>query len=64
MLLALPTSHTSIQYIDYFEIFNVSLDLPAIYLLVLVDVECTVCLRPRILLSIFWSRLTYKIVLF
>ena len=31
MLLAGPISHTSIQYIDFVEIFNVSLDFSTIY---------------------------------
>ena len=39
MLLAGPISHTSIQYMDFVEIVNVSLDLSAVHLLVLVDVE-------------------------
>ena len=32
MLLAGPISHISIQYMDFVEIFNVSLDLPTIYM--------------------------------
>ena len=32
MLLAGPISHTSIQYMDFLEIFNISLDLSTIYL--------------------------------
>ena len=41
MLLAAPISHTSIQYMDFVEIFNVSLDLSTIYFifLILVGVE-------------------------
>ena len=31
VLLARPVSHTSITYMDFFEIFNVSLDLSTIY---------------------------------
>ena len=31
MLLGGPISHTSIQYMDFVEIFNVSLDLSTIY---------------------------------
>ena len=40
-LLAGPISHTSIQYMDYVEIFNISLDLSAIYLLVSMGVGDT-----------------------
>ena len=43
MLLAVPISHTSIQCMDYIEIFNISLDLCTIYLLVLVGVELPLC---------------------
>ena len=39
MLLAAPVSHTSIQQMDYVEIFNVALNLSTIYFLVLVGVE-------------------------
>ena len=39
MLLARPICQTSIQYMDCIEIFNISLDLFTIYLLVLVGVE-------------------------
>ena len=38
VLLPGPISHTRIQYIDYIEFFNISLDLSPIYLLVLVGV--------------------------
>ena len=31
MLLAGPISHTSTQYMDFVDIFNISLDLSAIY---------------------------------
>ena len=31
MLLAGPISHTNTQYMDFMEIFNISLDLSAIY---------------------------------
>ena len=31
VLLAAPISHTATQYIDFIEIFNVSLDLSTIY---------------------------------
>ena len=43
MLLTGPNPHISIQYMDYVEIFNVPLDLSAIYLLVLVGVELPLC---------------------
>ena len=33
LLLAGPISHTSIQYMDFVEIFNVSLDLSTIYII-------------------------------
>ena len=39
MLLAGPISYTSIQCMVYVEMFNISLDLSATYLLVLVGVE-------------------------
>ena len=40
MLQAGPVSHTNIQYmVDYIKIFNISLDLFTIYLLVLVGAE-------------------------
>ena len=41
MLLAGPISHISIQYMDFVEIFNVSLDLSTLYFtfLILVGVE-------------------------
>ena len=38
MLLAEPISRASTQYMDFVEIFNISLDLSTIYLLVLVGV--------------------------
>ena len=46
MLLARPVSHTSIQYIDFVEIVNVSLDLSTMYFifLILVDVELPWCI--------------------
>ena len=31
MLLAVPISHTSTQYMDFVEIFNISLDFSTIY---------------------------------
>ena len=43
MLSAGPVSHTSINYIYFVEIFNVSLELSDIYLLVLVGVEVHLC---------------------
>ena len=43
MLLAGPVSLTGIQYTDFVKIFNISLDLSTIYLLVLVDVEFPFC---------------------
>ena len=46
MLLALPISHTSIQYMDLVEIFNVSLDLSTIHfiVLILVGVKLPLCM--------------------
>ena len=44
MLLAGPISYTSTQYMDYFKLFNISLDLSTIYLLVLVGVEHPLCI--------------------
>ena len=46
MLLAGPISHTSIQYMDFVEIFNVSLDLSTIYFifLILMGVELPLCI--------------------
>ena len=43
MLFAGPVSHISNQYMDYVEIFNVSLDLSTIYLLFLVGVDLPLC---------------------
>ena len=47
MLLAGPISHTSIQYMDFVETFNVSLDLSTIYFifLILVGVELLLCIK-------------------
>ena len=46
VLLSEPISHTSIQYMDFVEIFNVSLDLSTIYFifLILVGVELPFCI--------------------
>ena len=46
MLLAGPVSHTSIQYMDFVEVFNVSLDLSTIYFIFLnlVGVELPLCI--------------------
>ena len=45
MLLAGPISHTAIQYMDFVEIFNVSLDLSTIYFifLILMGVGLSLC---------------------
>ena len=40
MLLAGPVSHTSTQYMDFVEIFNISLDFSAI----VVGVKVTLCI--------------------
>ena len=45
VLLAGPISHTDIQCMDFVEIFTVSLDLSAVHLAVLVDVELPWCLE-------------------
>ena len=66
-LLAGPVSHTSIQYMNYVEIFNFSMDLSVIYLLVLVSVEfpsCVVVTPSWNIIICFWGRVEYKIVLF
>ena len=41
MLLAGPISHTSIQYMEFVEVFNISLDLSTIYFIfpILVGIE-------------------------
>ena len=46
MLLAAPTSHNSIQYMDFVRIFNVSLDLSTIYFIFLnlAGVEFPLCI--------------------
>ena len=36
--------HTGTQYMDFVEIFNISLNLSAIYLLMLVGVEVPLCI--------------------
>ena len=53
MLLAGPISHTGIQYMDFVEIFNVSLDLSTIYFiyLILVGVEIPLCIDTVVTLS-------------
>ena len=54
MLFAGPISHTSIQYIDFIEIFSVSLDLSTIYFnfLILVGAELPLCI-PVIFITLF-----------
>ena len=44
MLLAGSISHTTTQYMDFVEIFNISLDLSSIYFARLVDVELPLCI--------------------
>ena len=46
VLLSEPISHTSIQYMDFVEIFNVSLDLSTIYFIFLIflGVELPLCI--------------------
>ena len=44
MLLAGPISHTSTQYMDFVEIFNIVLDLSAIYFSYSVGVELPLCI--------------------
>ena len=44
MLLAGPISHTSTQFMDFVEIFSISLDLSTIYFLILVGVELPLCI--------------------
>ena len=43
MLLSVPISHTSTQYIDFVEVFNISLDLSTDTLLILVGIELPLC---------------------
>ena len=43
-LLAGPDSHTSKQYTDFVQIFNVSLDLSTIYIAHFSDVELHLCI--------------------
>ena len=59
MLLAGPISHTSAQYMDFVEIFNISLDLSAIYFPHLVGVELPSCIVVTLSLNAitcFWSQ--------
>ena len=49
MFLAGPISHTSTQYMDFVEIFNISLDLSTIYVLILVGVELPLCIALTVL---------------
>ena len=42
--LAEPISHTSTHYMDFVEIFNISMDLSYTYLLILVGVELPLCI--------------------
>ena len=44
MLLAGPIYHTSTQYIDFVEIFNILLDLSLFIVLILVGVELPFCI--------------------
>ena len=44
VLLAGPISNVSIQYMDFVEIFNVSLDLSTVILLNLLSAELPLCL--------------------
>ena len=41
-----PISHTSIQCMNFLDIFNISLDLSATILLILVSVELVLCIGP------------------
>ena len=50
MLLARPISHTSTQYMDFVKIFNISLDLSSIFiLLILLGVELPLCIVVTII---------------
>ena len=59
MMLAGPISHTSIQYMDFVEVFNVSLDLSAIYFifLALMGVELHLCILV-IAVTLSWNAIT------
>ena len=51
ILLAGPVSHTSTQYKDFVEIFNISLDFSTIFLLTLVGIELPLCIGVTLSLS-------------
>ena len=55
MLLAVPMSHPGTQYMDFVEIFNISLDLSAIYF---------AHFTGRMPKPVFWSQVKYEMVLF
>ena len=57
MLLAGVISHTSIQYMDFVEVFSVSLDLSTIHLFVLVGAKLPFCLVVTLYLGLFNIRM-------
>ena len=63
MLLTGTISHTSIQYMDFVEIFNASLYLSTIcfIFLILVGDELPLCIVVMVVtLPVFWSQVEYK----
>ena len=54
MLLAGPISHTSIQYMDYIKMFQISLDVSTIYLLVLIGIE----LSSSVVVTSSWNAIS------
>ena len=66
-LIGWTNSRISIQYMDFVEIFIVSLDLSTIYLFSLVGFEppsCLVVTLSKNAITAFWCQVEYKIVLF
>ena len=67
MFLAGPISHTSTQYMDFVEIFNISLDLSTIYIAHFSGCWASFVYSsryPRIVWPVFWSQVEHKIVSF
>ena len=66
-VLAGPISHTSTQYMDFVEIFNISLDLSTIYIAHFSGCWASFVYSsryPRIVWPVFWSQVEHKIVSF
>ena len=65
MLLAGPISHTSTQYRDFVEVFNVSLICLLFILLILVGAELPLCIVVTLswnAITVFWSQAEFMIV--